>query len=185
MPRRRSRAPARRVRTAFLEAQEHPRLTFGTLCADARLPRDPSHAPLVSIVFNVDKLGSPSISTSLTFERLEAPKAFYNFDLGLDDRRRRAPCSNATYNVDLFDAATIPRWLAQYRTLLTRRGGPDAFALAARRRIMPRTARAALGEAPVRRCDRAATLHEAFEAAVATHARRDRAELDARRSASR
>ena len=49
----------RAARKSFLDAQAHPRLTFGTLVRTLKLPRDPSRTPLVSIVFNIDKLGSP------------------------------------------------------------------------------------------------------------------------------
>ncbi len=109
----------RAARTTFLEAQTHPRLTFGTLVQKLRLPRDPSRTPLVSVLFNIDKIGSPFDFGEVTVAGVEAPKAFYNFDLGLnavdDGESILLECD---FNADLFDAATVAGWLAQYRRLL-------------------------------------------------------------------
>ena len=107
------------VSRTFLDAQAHPRLTFGTLVQKLRLPRDPSRTPLVSVIFNIDKIGSPFDFGEVAIAGVETPKAFYNFDLGInaidDGESILLECD---FNADLFDAATVARWLAQYRRLL-------------------------------------------------------------------
>ncbi len=109
----------RAVRRNFLDAQAHPRLTFGTLVQKLRLPRDPSRTPLVEVVFNIDKLGSPFDFGEVALTGVDAPKAFYNFDLGInaidDGESLVVECD---YNADLFDGTTIARWLSHYRELL-------------------------------------------------------------------
>ncbi len=109
----------RAARRTFLDAQAHPRLTFGTLVQKLRLPRDPSRTPLVSVVFNIDKLGSPFDFGEVRLAGVDAPKAFYNFELGInaidDGTSLLIECD---YNADLFDGETIARWLAHYRELL-------------------------------------------------------------------
>jgi amino acid adenylation domain-containing protein len=107
------------TRRSFLDAQAHWRLTFGTLVQKLRLPRDPSRTPLVSITFNVDKLGSPFDFGDLSIAEVSSPKAFFNFDLGInaiiDGDRLVIECD---YNADLFDADTIESWMTYYRELL-------------------------------------------------------------------
>ncbi len=109
----------RAVRGTFLDAQAHPRLTFGTLVQKLKLPRDPSRTPLVPVIFNVDKLGSALDFGALDVAETGTQKAFYNFDLGLtaidDGESFVLECD---FNADLFDAATVARWLGQYRRLL-------------------------------------------------------------------
>ena len=110
----------RAVSKAFLEAQAHPRLTFGTLVNELRLPRDPSRTPLVSVIFNIDRLGSPFDFGDLAVTAVDTPKAFDNFDFGVnavdDGETLRLECQ---YNRDLFDASTVAGWLARYRALLS------------------------------------------------------------------
>ncbi|HJT98678.1 MAG TPA: amino acid adenylation domain-containing protein, partial [Rhodanobacteraceae bacterium] len=109
----------RAARRAFLDAQAHPRLTFGTLVHKLRLPRNPGRTPLVEVVFNIDKLGSPFDFGEVRLTSVDAPKAFYNFELGInaidDGESLVVECD---YNADLFDGTTIARWLAHYRELL-------------------------------------------------------------------
>ncbi|MGH8162034.1 MAG: amino acid adenylation domain-containing protein, partial [Gammaproteobacteria bacterium] len=107
------------ARNAFLEAQVHQRLTFGTLVRKLRLVRDSSRTPLVSVLFNIDKLGSPFDFREISVSNVDAPKAFYNFDLGInvidDGESLLLECD---YNADLFDTTTIARWLSHYREIL-------------------------------------------------------------------
>ena len=80
----------RAVRGTFLDAQAHPRLTFGTLVQKLKLPRDPSRTPLVPVIFNVGKTRVCARLRALDVAETGTQKAFYNFDLGPDrDRRRR------------------------------------------------------------------------------------------------
>ena len=106
------------VRRSFFDAQAHQRLTFGTLVQKLRLPRDPGRMPLVSVFFN-DKFSSPFDFGEVTVTGVEMPRAFYNFEFGLtaiDDGD--GVVLECEFNADLFDDATVARWLAQYCRLL-------------------------------------------------------------------
>lgn len=101
---------------SLLEAYEHQGITFGTLLKSLQLPRDPSRPPLIQVTFNVD----PAIY-GLQFDKLETdivinPRAAYQFEHSLNivayANRLRMECN---YNTDLFDEATIHRWLTYYR----------------------------------------------------------------------
>ncbi|MGA7965310.1 MAG: amino acid adenylation domain-containing protein, partial [Gammaproteobacteria bacterium] len=104
----------------FLEAQTHQRLTFGTLVRKLRLPRDPSRTPLVSVIFNMNKLCNPFDFGDVSVASVDAPNAFYNFEMGInvidDGESLFLECD---YNVDIFKATTINRWLSHYRELLS------------------------------------------------------------------
>ncbi|MGH8599870.1 MAG: condensation domain-containing protein, partial [Burkholderiales bacterium] len=104
---------------AFFEAQTHQRLTFGTLVRKLRLPRDPSRIPLISVIFNMNKLGSPFDFGEVAVASVDAPKAFYNFELGINAiDSGESLLLECDYNADLFKAATIKRWLSHYREIL-------------------------------------------------------------------
>jgi amino acid adenylation domain-containing protein len=103
----------------LLDAFDHAHFTYGRLLQQLRIPRDPARPPLVSVIFNLD----PPLS-DLRFGRLRHelslnPRQHYQFDLGFclvdEPGGLRVQCD---YNPDLFDAATIQRWLGHYRTLL-------------------------------------------------------------------
>ncbi|SOD55271.1 amino acid adenylation domain-containing protein [Pseudoxanthomonas wuyuanensis] len=105
----------------LLDAIEHQRYTFGTLLKKLRIARDPARLPLVSVMFNIDqaldqeKSGFPGLSLEFTTN----PRSYENFELSVNavqvDGRLRLECQ---YNRDLFDAATVRRWLSAYEALL-------------------------------------------------------------------
>ena len=109
------------VQGAMLDAFEHPEYTFGTLLKRLPLARDPSRLPLVSVMFNLDQAldletsGFPGLAAEFSGN----PRAFENFELFVNavqvSGTLRLECQ---YNADLFDAATIERWLACFETLL-------------------------------------------------------------------
>ena len=72
------------ARKAFLDAQTHQRLTFGSLVRRLKMPRDPSRTPLVNVILNIDRLGAPFDFGELTLEGIETPKAYNNFELSLN-----------------------------------------------------------------------------------------------------
>jgi len=110
----------RATRKSLFAAVEHQRFNFGQLVRQLPLPRDPSRMPLISSTFNLDPPLSDIRYGSLRHEIALNPRAAYQFDLSFncveDDGALEVQCD---YNTDLFDAATIRRWLAHYRTLLT------------------------------------------------------------------
>lgn len=103
----------------LLDAYEHQSYTFGTLVRKLAIPRDPSRVPLIEVQFNLEKFG-----TRARFEGLEAtvdscPKAYVNFDLFLNvTETPDGLVMDLDYNTELFDEATLDRWLRHYQTLL-------------------------------------------------------------------
>ncbi|HKC46590.1 MAG TPA: condensation domain-containing protein, partial [Gemmatimonadales bacterium] len=108
-----------RARGAFLEAQSHQQVTFGSLVRRLNVARNPSRTPLVSVTFNIDKLGAPFDFGDLVLESVETPKRFVNFEISVNvvdcGRDLLVECE---YNTDLFTPATIARWLGHYQVLL-------------------------------------------------------------------
>ncbi len=110
-----------RVRGVMLDAVEHQRLTFGSLVKKLGVTRDPSRLPLVSVLFNVDqaidgdKLGFAGLRASFASN----PRHYENFEIFINAAEYRGVLTlECQYNTDLFDDATIRRWLASYETML-------------------------------------------------------------------
>ena len=109
----------KQVRTDVLDAQGHSNITFGSLLPKLKLDRDLSRPPLVSIVFNVDKLGAKFDFGDLVVERVETPKRFVTFDLNVNVvDSGTGLVVEFDFNADLFDAATMQRWLRHFEVLL-------------------------------------------------------------------
>jgi amino acid adenylation domain-containing protein len=111
---------AGRVKGEVLDAYEHQNYTYGTLIQKLKLPRDASRLPLLSVMFNIDKRGMDQ----LKFADLKAtvstnPKQFVNFDLFVNlvqgEHELDVECE---FNTDLFDRATMQRWLGHFETVV-------------------------------------------------------------------
>ncbi len=107
--------------TTVLDAFEHQALTYGALLGKLSLQRDPSRLPLVSVAFNVD----PDVASSAqTFPGLEVAqdtiaRQYENFELFLNLRPLDGGLQIETqYNTDLFDEATVQRWLDIFECVL-------------------------------------------------------------------
>ncbi len=107
------------VQATVLDAFEHQRVTFGSLLRQLSFSREPGRVPLIPVTFNVDPPLSHIHFAGLQ-HRLEAnPRSAFQFDLGFNcDTTAHGFRLICHYNTDLFDAATIQRWLGQYRALL-------------------------------------------------------------------
>ncbi len=109
------------AQATLLDALEHQRYTFGTLLRKLRIARDPARLPLVSVMFNIDQaLDHESTDfPGLTLDFATNPRNSENFELFINAVQAggelRLECQ---YSHDLFDAATVRRWLAAYETLL-------------------------------------------------------------------
>ena len=110
---------ARKTKRLLLDAADHQSYTFGSLVRALDMPRNVNRLPLIEAQFNLER-----IEQDLRFEGLMAsvdanPKRFVNFDLFFnvvaEDTHLVIDCD---YSTDLFDAATIRRWIGHYRTLL-------------------------------------------------------------------
>jgi amino acid adenylation domain-containing protein len=109
----------RRVASELADAQDHSRLTFGSLVRELGLPRDRSRTPLVSTTFTIDRIGAPFDFGEVRVAAVATPKEYANFELALNvvDSGSDA-LIECDFNSDLFDAATLRRWLSHYETLL-------------------------------------------------------------------
>ncbi len=108
------------VKEQVLEAYDYQNCTFGSLLQKLALPRDPSHLPLISVMFNIDKSSIDQIHLDgLKIDSETNPKQFVNFDLFFNlvqtDERLIVECE---YNTDLHDKATIRRWLGAFEQLI-------------------------------------------------------------------
>ena len=110
-----------RVRQATLGAFSHQELPFEKLVKALQPERDLSRNPLVQVFFGLNNL--PKLETNLsglTADLLPPPEVLSKFDLTLDAEERGDTLHlEATYNPDLFDAATISRLLGHLENLLT------------------------------------------------------------------
>ncbi len=108
------------AKKTLLDAYEHQQYTYGTLVRKLALIRDPSRLPLVEVQFNLEKMGSGLQFPGLEVEVESGPKSFANFDLFLNIRESAKGLSlDCDYNSEIFDEATIARWLGHYKTLLS------------------------------------------------------------------
>jgi amino acid adenylation domain-containing protein len=107
------------VRRTLLDAYEHQGYTFGTLVRKLDLPREPGRVPLVEVQFNLERLGGSQELPGLRMALAATPKRFVNFDMFVNVVESAAGLAiDIDYSTDLFDAATITRWMRHYRTLL-------------------------------------------------------------------
>jgi len=153
-----------------LDAYEHQTYTLGTLVRKLAPARESNRVPLAEVQFNLERLGDRLRFPELAVDVQPNAKAFVNFDLFFNvvesNEGLRIECD---FNTDLFDAATIDRWLRYYRGMLdaivsraAERVSAVAYVPAAERRSS-----AALIET-TRPYPRDASLCALFEAQVAT-----------------
>ena len=107
--------------TTLLDAFEHQHYTFGTLLQKLAIPRDPSRLPLVNVLFNLDQpLDKGSVRfPGIEFEFCANARSYEAFELFVNavpvDGGIRLECQ---YNCDLYDAASVRRWMGMLDTLL-------------------------------------------------------------------
>ncbi|HEX2187810.1 MAG TPA: amino acid adenylation domain-containing protein, partial [Longimicrobiaceae bacterium] len=110
-----------RVRETALGAYAHQDLPFERLVEEVAPERGLSHTPLFQVMFalqNVDYGGGAAIA-GLRLEPFGGEIRTVRFDLELDLREvGEELVGSLRFRTDLFDAATIERFAAQYQTLL-------------------------------------------------------------------
>ncbi len=124
----------RHARERVLDAYEHQGCTFGRLLSKLQLARDASRLPLVSVQFNIDTaIRSEELSLAgLTVSLVSNPRAFENFDLFVNASQvGGAVVLECQYNTDLFDTATVQRWLRLYQAAIERAAADPQLPLAA------------------------------------------------------
>jgi amino acid adenylation domain-containing protein len=108
-------------RRTMLDAYDHQDVTFGRVLQMLPIARDPSRLPLISVIFNIDQAlaaeghGMPGISLELA-SNARIHETFELFINAVDTGTGlRVECQ---FNKDLFDAATVRRWLAAFEVVL-------------------------------------------------------------------
>lgn len=107
------------IRRTLLTAYEHQDYPFSQLLKRLNLKSDHSRTPLVSVTFNLQPPVPTTQLRDLQTTLVERPVSFTHFDLhfiviDMGDRL----ILEAKYNTDLFNDATIERWLDHFHTLL-------------------------------------------------------------------
>lgn len=98
---------------------DHQDYTLGSLVRDLAVPRSLDRTPLSDIQFNLERVGSGLAFQDLASEVRTNPKAFVNFDLFLNMiESERDIAVEVDFATDLFDKATISRWIGHLRSVL-------------------------------------------------------------------
>ncbi|HEX2077177.1 MAG TPA: condensation domain-containing protein, partial [Longimicrobium sp.] len=111
----------RRVRETALGAYAHQDLPFERLVEEVAPERGLSHTPLFQVMFALQNAGSGEglAIAGLRLEPFEGEIRTVRFDLELDLREvGEELVGSLRFRTDLFDAATIERFAAQYRVVL-------------------------------------------------------------------
>ena len=110
---------AHKTQQLLLDAADHQSYTFGSLVRALDMPREVNRLPLIEAQFNLERIGQNLPFQDLAVSTDANPKRFVNFDLFFNvvakDHDLIVDCD---YSTDLFDKATIARWVGHYRTLL-------------------------------------------------------------------
>ncbi len=109
----------RQVKRGVLDAYDHQHTTLGSIIQTLKIPPAAGRLPLGEVQFNLERVGGAATFKSLAADVRANGKQFVNFDIFLNIVESavglRLECD---YNTDLYDQATIDRWLGYYRNLL-------------------------------------------------------------------
>jgi amino acid adenylation domain-containing protein len=107
------------VKKSVLDAFDHHQCTTGTILQQISVPRIAGRPPLVEVIFNVDQDPGEAEFYGTEFACHRNPKRALHYDLFFNIvEGSRGIYVECDYNTDLFDAATIERWLKHFQTLL-------------------------------------------------------------------
>jgi amino acid adenylation domain-containing protein/non-ribosomal peptide synthase protein (TIGR01720 family) len=107
------------MRGILLDAYEHQDYPFANLINKLNLQRDSSHSPLVSVTFNLDKSSELPKMSELEVKWFSQPIHFTAFDISVNlTEIGKEMVLDCDYNLDLFDATTIERFVGHFQTLL-------------------------------------------------------------------
>jgi amino acid adenylation domain-containing protein len=157
------------VRGKVLDAIEYQNLAFGALIQKLKVRRDPSRVPLMSVAFNLDPSGRGLSFHDLQAEGGSVPRRYENFDiffnvveLGAD--KLEIQC---TFNLDLFDEATMRRRLSQYTVMMDGAASAPARAIGELPVLSDEDRRILSGERRPTVVDEGPAIHQLFERQVA------------------
>ena len=107
------------VRDHLFDAGDRQNYTYGALVRDLGIKRDFSRLPLTDLQFNLEKVDAQFDLGGVDARFTPNAKAYCNFDLFLNviesAEGLRLDCD---FNTDVYDEATVQRWLGYYETLL-------------------------------------------------------------------
>jgi len=122
----------RNIRRSVLEAYEHQWLALSDLVPDLDLPREPGRPPLMDVHFNYDKVETGvdygPLTARLTTNGAGAARRDLTWNPVEADGRLSLIVD---YDADLFDAATVHGWLAEYEWVLDRMAARADLSIAA------------------------------------------------------
>ena len=108
------------VRDHLYDAGDRQNYTYGALVRDLGVKRDLNRLPLTDLQFNLEKVDGELDMAGVTTRFAPNAKAYSNFDLFLNviesAKGLRLDCD---FNTDVYDEATIQRWLGYYENVLT------------------------------------------------------------------
>ncbi|GGK48870.1 non-ribosomal peptide synthetase [Salinarimonas ramus] len=108
-----------RLRGTMLDAYERQDFDFATLIERLRIPSDPSRTPLIAAALNLDQADAVPAGFGPGASVVQAPVRAVKFDLVLNLMRVGERLdARLEYASDLFDRATVARWLDLYRETL-------------------------------------------------------------------
>ena len=110
----------RRVREVVLEGHAHQEVPFEKLVEELKPKRDLSRSPLFQVAFMFQSAGEKELASSgLSLSMLQSHAGASKFDVTLslvDDGQELS--GTLEYNTDLYEAATMERLAANFKTLL-------------------------------------------------------------------
>jgi len=107
------------TRQSLLFAYDHQDYPFARLLDKLNLQRDISRAPLINVVFNLERLDESQSIDDLVVEMQTQPISFTRMDLTLTANLKNDKISlECDYNTDLFQASTINNFLSSYLNIL-------------------------------------------------------------------
>ncbi len=109
----------KRIREVTLEAYAHKDLPFEKLVETVQPERNLSQSPLVQVMFSLQNIPFPQLSSSWKFSELSVDTGTAKFDLSLQFHEIQGEIfGELEYNTDLFDATTIERIAGHFQTLM-------------------------------------------------------------------
>lgn len=116
----RFREALQRVRESTVAAYSSLDLPFEKLVEELRPQRDAAHTPLFQVLLNLQQSQRTEVRLGdLEVEMCEVPSSTAKFDLALNLREDGAGLRGSLiYRSDLFEPATLSRWMAHFETLV-------------------------------------------------------------------
>lgn len=102
----------------LLEAWVHRAYPLARLVRQLGLQRDPNLAPLINVLFNVGAASSPQNFGGSDGVAVELPGETARYQITLNVEEERGLRLSLEYRSDLFESATIRRWLAALERML-------------------------------------------------------------------